>query len=792
MWARFTTLIKPSLTRAASALTAFIRQPLRVRRPLVWCAFGAGVGTALGMSWPIAWWIPCAAAAVLLALALVSRGSGSAAGILLMAVAVLLCTGRSAFVWRDTIPPEGVYTVRGIVQDAPHVRQNGRHIAVHLRDVWLTDGDGHAQPLDGLYWTAYVGDDYVLPEPGSVITAAGQLYTPSGQRNPEGFDFRLYLRQNHMSAGFYNSGDYSAAEEQPRSLRAWSIRLRYQLLARLDRVFGESSALPKALLLGEREALSEEDRQAFARVGIAHVLAVSGLHISLLVGALGLLLRPVLDGKKQLWLFGAFLLLYMLLLDFRASVVRASILTFAYLYVRTRGRGGDPLSALSLAFTAILLVSPTDLTNAGFQLSFAAAGGMTLLRRPIYTVTRRFLGRRAGGMTASTLSAVAGTLLPSVQTFHCFSLAGLILSPVACALLACLLPLCLALLAFSFVWLEGASAVAMPLGWIMQRMLDGVSMAASWPYMSLNCPSIPWAFFPLIAAALFLFSGYAPQRIRARRTAILAVLLVLGSAVHLLTLDNGVSYLQLDVGSEDCAVIQDARHTTVVDCGSDGRDLCAYLLAKGRRVNRLVLTHLHADHCYGAQTLMDNGIPIDELVLPIGADEADVSPEALALLERLKQYAGKTTVVSAGDRWSTGRTAAEVLWPLPGAVRRGQDANDFCLCCRYTLDGVSVLMAADLSGQYEPYLDTKADILKVAHHGSRYSSTGDFLRRVGPQTAIISVSSNAAAARPDSDVPNRLRAIGAEVCTTEDCGAIRIDVKSGKGRISRFIEGATP
>ena len=111
-----------------------------------------------------------------------------------------------------------------------------------------------------------------------------------------------------------------------------------------------------ALLLGEREALSEEDRQAFARVGIAHVLAVSGLHISLLVSAIRLLVGRFLSGRKQLWLFGAFLALYALLLDLRASVVRASILTFAYLYTRARGRKGDSLSALALAFMVILLV----------------------------------------------------------------------------------------------------------------------------------------------------------------------------------------------------------------------------------------------------------------------------------------------------------------------------------------------------------------------------------------------------------------------------------------------------
>ena len=131
--------------------------------------------------------------------------------------------------------------------------------------------------------------------------------------------------------------------------RAWLIRLRYRLLDHLDQAFGENSALPKALLLGERDALREEDRAAFTDLGIAHVLAVSGLHISLIVAALSLLVRRFLSVRRQLWLFWAFLLVYVLLLDLRASVLRAAILTFSYLYVRARGRSSDPLSVLSLA-----------------------------------------------------------------------------------------------------------------------------------------------------------------------------------------------------------------------------------------------------------------------------------------------------------------------------------------------------------------------------------------------------------------------------------------------------------
>lgn len=766
---------------------------VHVRRPLLWFAMGAGAGTLAGLSLPAGWmvWL-CAASALLTALTLWVQPSGTirwCAGVM----AVLLAFGaRACFVMNAPVPAEGDYEVEAVVLQTPRVREDGRHIAVQLRDAVLTDGAGRRISGVGLYWTAYVEPDAPLPAPGDTIRLSGRIYRASGQRNPEGFDFALYLKQNRLAAGLYNSGAYEVTSEAPTSVLAWLIQLRYRLAGRLDAAFGDRSALPKALLLGERDALSEEDRDAFARVGIAHVLAISGLHISLIVAALRLVLKRFLSGRKQLWFFGAFLLLYALLLDLRASVVRASILTFTYLYVCSRGRRPDSLSGLALAFMIILAIHPVDLLSAGFQLSFAAALGIVLLDEPISRALSRVFGRRLGGMLSATAAAVAGTALPSIQTYHCFSLAGLVVSPLVCALLACLLPLCLLVLTVSLVWSAAAGYLAMPVGWLLTALSDGVSAIAEWPMMSVNCPEIPWPFWPMILVAIALFSSYAPDRFRGRRRlAVLSALFVFGSVLHICTLDNGVSYLQLDVGSEDCAVIQDGRHTTVIDCGEDGRDLCDYLLARGRHPDVLVLTHLHADHCLGAQALMDSEVPIDLLILPENAEQMAVSGEVMALLEALKAYCGQVRHVAAGDVWGTDRTNAAVLWPEPGMTRLNQDPNDFCLCLRYTLRNTVFLLTGDLPGEYEPQIHCDADVLKVAHHGSKTSSTEAFLSEVTPKTALISVSSNREAADGISPVRQRLTDCGAQVYSTGACGAVRIDVSERGYTVTKWIgEGA--
>ena len=128
-----------------------------------------------------------------------------------------------------------------------------------------------------------------------------------------------------------------------------------------------------------------------------------------------------------------------------------------------------------------------------------------------------------------------------------------------------------------------------------------------------------------------------------------------------------------------------------------------------------------------------------------------------------------------------------MLWPERNGYRIGKDANDYCLCLEYRLGEMTVLSASDLTGTYEQYVGEPADVLKVAHHGSRASSTPGFLARVSPRTAVISVSGNAEAARPDGAVQTRLRELGIQVYTTADCGAVRIRPENGGYRVIPYI-----
>ncbi len=755
-------------------------------RPLAVFALCAGAGVLAGRFLPEAPVFLCilgmAAGLGAFLLAKDRQRAGLAGLCVLILFAGLL---RSGLYYHQPLPPPGDYTVTGVVRDLPAVQAERRHAAVQLRDVRLRDEAGAEWSLSGAYWTWYgaEGEEILVPGAGETVETEASLYLPDGQRNPYGFDFREYLLERGIPAGIYNRGEYRTLPGNPADLRALAARFKTRLLTRLDLLFGENSALPKALLLGYRQELGEETLSSFSRAGVAHVLAVSGLHVSLLAGALFLLLKPLTGPKGRLAVLAVFLMGYCLLLDFRAPAVRASVLTVCMLAGGVRHRRTDSLSALSLSFVLIVFLQPADMSSVSFLLSFGAVLAMTLLGKPLRDRLCPLFGQWIGRALSAVFSASAGTVIPVMGTFHYFSLIGLILSPLMCGLLAVLLPAYAGLLLLSLVFLPVARPLAAAAGAFSGWMLRAVGRAAALPGAFVNTPAFPWPLIPFAVLCLWLFSPYSLLRGR-RRLALLGAAFFLGCAVHLLTLDRSLSYTQLDMGGADCAVLQDGRKTVVVDTGEDGQDLCAYLLSTGRQADLLVLTHLHMDHAGGVQELLDRGIPIGRVLIPLGAEKQQVSESARSLMETLRGRGIEVTEAALGGRWQEGRILLEAVWPDPETVRTGQDPNDYCLVLRAQLGDTSFLLCGDLTGTYEPYAVRPADVLKIAHHGSPSSSSAAFLLQVRPACAVISAGQDQNAARADGEVPGRLRDLGIPCYTTAVSGAVRIEPR-GNGFIVR-------
>ena len=262
--------------------------------------------------------------------------------------------------------------------------------------------------------------------------------------------------------------------------------------------------------------------------------------------------------------------------------------------------------------------------------------------------------------------------------------------------------------------------------------------------------------------------------------------LTVSFAAWRLTLCRDVQFIQLSAGQADAAILTDGSETVLIDTGDYGGDTADYLLSTGRQADRLILTHLHKDHCLGVERLLEEDIPIGAVYLPQGAEEQQVDAKCLALLDALKARGVPIVHLAAGDTLRLSRCALTAAWPLPGAVRPGQDANRYSLCLLCELDGVRLLTCADIPGDYEAYAARHADILKIAHHGSKDSTGTDFLKAVSPRAAIVTASP-ANSRLPNPDTIKRIQAENAVLYHTGKTGAVTITVRDSKATVTTFL-----
>jgi competence protein ComEC len=558
----------------------------------------------------------------------------------------------------------------------------------------------------------------------------------------------------------------------------------------------------------------------FANAGLAHLLAISGLHVGILAAGALAVTGMFMAGAVR---FGAaaFLVLgYVLVIGAPPAAVRAALIFCGFAASRARGSPTRITELLALAATLAVLVDPLTLLEPGFQLSFAGFSGLlvgsSVVRRldpatPDSPTSMRRRGRRVVRWLAGAVGASAGAfgLTAPIAAWHFQRAApvsvvsSLIGSPiVALALLALagvlLLPDPLAdtMAAAATVlirWLEAlvGSFAALPLG----HMLVGRPGAVEWLAVAAG------------VTAVLLFTG-GRSIWRAAPYAGMAVCLVLASPAIRTWLGAGRTLLcTLDVGQGDAAVLRTRRgHWLAIDAGpsygatdAGVRVVLPFLLSNGARsLDLFVLTHPDLDHLGGAMALLER-LPVRRVL-----DAALPVPAA-----RYEEYL--SAVAAEGSRWLVGRPSARleideieilVLGPalLPstdyaGARGSGRplDANEASLSLRIEVDGAfSYVNAGDAPAAEERRMlrswppDTlRADVFKVSHHGSKTSSDVSWLRVVAPRLAIISAGAGNRYGHPHPVALARLDSAGiGDVWRTDRDGTACVSVDSrGRWRV---------
>lgn len=751
------------------------------RRILVLLALGFGAGILPGLRLAFYGWF-LAALAICLLTAIALRCYRLPA--LMAGIAAMFFAGLSLCAWQahPALPEAGSYAVTGRVDGEARFRAEDNRVTVYLRDVHL---NGERIGLRA-YWTYYPEDpEAPLPQDGQTAAFTARLYHPQGQVNPHGFDFRLYLLQRGTAVGLSGAKELTmepAGQTQPDSL---ILRVRRALLGRLRTLLNGEDALAAALLLSERADMPEDMTRDFQRAGVAHVLAVSGLHVMILSSMVMLLLRRLSPSPlAMLFLTLALLLPYCLLVGMTASILRASVLLTVLLLGRMARRKVDPLTALAAAFIVVLAVRPLDLFAPGFQMSFAAVAGMILLGDRVRQWTQRIRGKRWRAVVQAygmTLCASLGVTLPVIYHYHRVSLMGLLINPLLSPLISLLLPAYIVLLLVGAVCPPLGAILGRALAWVSARLTDCIHLAAQPAWASVRVPSPPWYLAAAIVLTLILLTRFVLLR-PWRRVLIGVLALAAAVGTMLLTQNRLPRYIQLSLGNADAAIIDDVARTVVIDTGENGRELAAYLLAEGRGIDTLILSHLHTDHAQGLRELLDYEVPIGEICLSTEAQATQVSDACLSVLNAAREHGVPVRLICAGDELKTERVGIRVLWPEGGSANDRGGANDYALALLIDLDGAHILHMSDVSGAYELYAAQEADALKIAHHGSS-SSTGEaFLDRVRPAIGLLS------ARQASAKTLERLAQAGVMIYDTEELGALTLTVRNGEMRVQGYLQ----
>ncbi len=653
------------------------------------------------------------------------------------------------------------------------------------------------------------------PPIGSRIFLTGVLQEYEHATNPGQFDAKDYYATMDISAKI--SECQVLYVEMPNCYlweKMWQLRC--FLCDVTDHIFEEeAAAFLKAMLLGEKSDMDAETKELYKEAGILHIMAVSGTHITLIGMGLYKLLRklyvPITPASVCC---GILMLLYGIMIGMPVSALRAIGMFLLRLLAKCTGRTYDMQTALLLCGACMVLENPLYLYHAGFLLSFSAVLAVCVLKPALTPLSER--------ETSSKSVSVLSSVEPSKwQSSLCLShksqpwIVDSLLTSFAVAVFT--LPVQLHFYYEMSVYALFWNLVVIPLAGVCM----GAAIAAV--FMGVFAPAL--AKLPAICAAIIIvlyekgsyLVGKLPGNIwrtgKPENWQMVMFFLVVGmvllfnklhirykvgllcGAVLLLGVElrSELDVTFLDVGQGDCICLQLPDGTTwLCDGGSsDVSDVGQYriepfLKHEGIEVlDAVFLSHSDSDHISGVEELLQrDSVEIKLLVLPC-TERAEIATgeSGFADVLRLAEANGIPVLwLEAGMQWQSGDVLARCLHPAEGFSTENENASSQVLYITY--GSFSLLLTGDVEEDGEAALLAElkrqdienVTILKVAHHGSKYSCGEAFLEQINPRLSVISCGENNWYGHPHDETLERLSDVGSMVLTTPEYGAVTVEI----------------
>ena len=737
---------------------------LALRTPAPTAVAGAVVATGLAVVGARRRWDPRVAAVAL-----------AGVGVLLGVVCGLLSTaartaGRDAEPLATLARTHAAVTADMTVTDDPRpLAGGGPGPATYLIAARLTrlESPGGAVTLDARLLVFASDPQWHGLLPSQRVTATGTLDASRG---------------GDLTAAVLSASGPPTTVDSP----SWIQRAAGRLRAGLQRACLPLPPAPGGLLpglvIGDTSRLDPGLSEQFRTTGLTHLVAVSGANVAIVLGVVLFVARRCRAGP---WLSAVVCAValagFVVLARPSPSVIRAAAMGGIALVALAVGRSRSAMPALALAVVVGLLIDPALSVDAGFALSVLATGALVLLApgwrdrlvaRGVPPVLAEALAVPAAAQVACGPVIVALSGQVSLVAVPANLLAAPAVAP------ATLLGVGAALI--SPLWSDGAGMLAWLAAWPARWLVAIATTGASVPDGALPWPGGAWGALGLAGLTVGLF--VAARRPVARRILVAGALAVAVGAVPVRLLASGwppagAVVVACDVGQGDALVLPDAPgEAVVIDSGPDPPAVDGCLRRLGvRAVAALVLTHFHADHVGGVTGVLD-GRTVAIVVLPTYHEPGTGYRTVLDAVR------GRAPVTEAGPGWTLRRGGLELraIGPTRTLTGTRSDPNNNSLVLRATSHGVSVLLAGDAETEEQGELladdardDLRADVLKVAHHGSAYQDPA-LLDAVAPAVALVSVGADNPYGHPNGGLLAGLARAGVRVLRTDRDGDVAV------------------
>lgn len=661
---------------------------------------------------------------------------------------------------------------------------------------------------------------------GNIIKVRGKLRQFEEAANKGNFDSKKY----YLSLGFYGkieAGTIEVINSDYSGIRQGLYEMRMEIIERMEKlcsdnkgifsIINNKNGIIGAIILGDKTDLDSGIKELYSVSGIAHILAISGLHISFIGMAIYRLLR-----RRFRFLFSAavsipVVLSFGIMSGFGISTMRAIIMFILKIIGEVLGRKYDAITAISLAGLVLLVQNPFVVCNSGFQMSFGAIIAIVLIL-PIVEEILNTDNKIIKVLSANfTISLVMNPILAwnyyELPTFS-FLLNIVVVPLMSVVIVSSIVGIFCSCIMFGF-----GKIVIFPGCGILElyTFLCNIINKSSVASIVVGQPKVTIiiVYYAILLVVLFGLKNIRTKYTRAekerniikketglvlekkakkeRRIKGQNVKLRLACIVGFLLLNCLIYYIPnpgfyitfINVGQGDGILIHGDNGTKVmVDGGSTSEKQVAkncivpYLKAEGiGTIDYSIITHTDKDHISGILEILENNnsnrIRIKNLVMPDINMKDDTYNE---LIEKAKLKKINVLYIKKGDTLSLGKTKIKCIYPE--TTTTASDKNDYCTVLSVKNKTSKILLTGDISKEIEEKIKDDIEenytVLKVAHHGSNYSSSEKFLKKVNPKYSIISVGKNNSYGHPGNETMERLRKQGGVIYRTDEKGGITI------------------